>query len=203
MKKEFILLKTEYFEWFTKMLLNSHSHINSDQLKVKISMASFQFSGGIASLELECREKFCEDFKKMYINDDNLADLKLETKDGMLLSAHKFVLAARSPVLRAMIMEEVKKEGFTGTLKMSRINAKPMMTILHWIYTGEIREEVGLCMDEVVEAVLSFELGDMFKMLDKEMITVCNPENMMSLFQVAKRNGMPTAMVKLSSFVKT
>lgn len=45
----------------------------------------------------------------MYGAEENFSDLKLETKDNMTLSAHRFILAARSPVFRKMIEKEQTK----------------------------------------------------------------------------------------------
>ncbi|ODM87363.1 Rabankyrin-5 [Orchesella cincta] len=143
-----------------------------------------------------------ENLKKMYVDQDNFSDLKLETKDGMVTSAHKFILAARSPVLKALILEETSKDSFSGTIKIPDFNAKSILAILHWIYTGELSDRTGFLIDEVVIAAKKYQLTEMLTLLDKEMIKICNTGNMFQLFDAAKQNGLTNAMKQVSEFIK-
>lgn len=95
----------------------------------------------------------------------------------------------------------MKIENFNGKIKI-KINGKPLTVILHWIYTGELHENSGNVMEEVVDAAISFELTQLMKILDKKLVTICNEENMFRLYQVAKKNGMPQAMDDITVFIR-
>lgn len=149
----------------------------------------------------EAEESLIYDLKSMFVADENYADIKLESKDHMTLDAHKFILAARSQYLRKCIEDAIKVENFNGTMKMN-INGKPLVVILHWMYTGELHENSGNVMEEVVDAAILFELTHLMKLLDKKFISICSKENMFRLYQVAQKNGMPNALDDITVYIR-
>lgn len=106
----------------------------------------------------EAEVSMMDHLKRMYVAGNNFSDLKLESKDNMMLSAHKFQLAARSPYFRRVIEEAVNRDEFDGILKIEEVNGKPLMMILHWVYTGELEGNAGRFMEELVDAAIKFEL---------------------------------------------
>lgn len=50
------------------------------------------------------------DLKVMYTSEDNLLDLKLELKNNLTSSAHKFIMCARSDVLKDLILTDTSKD---------------------------------------------------------------------------------------------
>ncbi|KAJ6645666.1 hypothetical protein Bhyg_00873 [Pseudolycoriella hygida] len=153
------------------------------------------------TLSSEAEDSMANDIRNMCDVHDNYADLKLESKDHMTLDVHKFMLAARSRYLRKCIDDAIKAETFNGTIKMN-INGKPLVAILHWIYSGELHENASNVMEEVVDAAILFELTGLMKLLDNKVITICNKANMFRLYQVAQKNGMPNAMDDISAFIR-
>ncbi len=134
--------------------------------------------------------------------DDNYPDLKLETKDNSTLSAHKFIVAARSVVLRKLIDGHVKKSIYDGTIKIADINEKPLVIILHWMHTSELHGNADLVMEQLVKASMEYQLTDLLKMLDEQLIKICNPDNMFQLHQVAKKYAMPTAIRETAAYIR-
>ncbi|XP_037042075.1 uncharacterized protein LOC119078594 [Bradysia coprophila] len=149
----------------------------------------------------ETEGTLAHDLKNMFVAHENYADLKLESKDNMTLDAHKFILASRSPYMRKCIDDAMKTENFNGTIKMN-MNGKPLVTILHWMYTAELHENASNVMEEVVDAAVLFELTQLMKLLDRKVITICNKDNMFRLYQVAQKNGMPNAMDDISAYIR-
>jgi len=143
-----------------------------------------------------------QDLKCMFECQDNFSDLKLETKDGVETNTHKFIVAARSPVLKKIIETECAKESFNGIIQITDFNAKPIIAILHWMYSGRLSDRTGNVIEEVVVAAKKYQLTDMMRQLDKEMITICNTGNMFQLFEAARLNHLPIAMVQISAFIK-
>ncbi len=152
-------------------------------------------------LASEAEDSFIHNLKNLFIAHENYADLKLESKDHMTLDAHKFIVAARSRVLQKCIDDAMKMENFNGTMRLD-VNGKPLVVILHWMYTGELHENSGNVMEEVVDAAIQFELTHLMKLLDGELIDICNKENMFRLYQVAQKNGMPNAMDKIALYIR-
>lgn len=173
------------------------------------TVASVETGNAVASVETavgesllaEAEESLISDLKNMFVAYENYTDLKLESSDHMTLDAHKFILAARSQYLRKCIEDAVKTENFNGTMKIN-INGKPLVVILHWMYTGELHENAGNVMEEVVAAAILFELTHLMKILDRKLVTICNKENMFRLYQVAQKNGMPNAMDQISVYIR-
>ncbi|CAL8071339.1 unnamed protein product [Orchesella dallaii] len=143
-----------------------------------------------------------QNLKDMLNSHEFFSDLKLQTKDGVETSTHKFIVAARSPVLKEIIEKESAKESFNGTVKIPDFNAKPIIAILHWMYSGRLNDTTGNVIEDVVVAAKKYQLTDMMKQLDKEMITVCNTGNMFQLFEAARQNHLPIAILQISAFIK-
>ncbi|CAL8071338.1 unnamed protein product [Orchesella dallaii] len=144
-----------------------------------------------------------QDLKDMFHHSHEIfSDLKLETKDGVETSTHMFIVAARSPVLKEIIEKESAKESFNGTIKILDFNAKPIIAILHWMYSGRLSDQAGNVIEEVVVAAKKYQLTALMKQLDKEMITICNTGNMFQLFETARKNHLPIALLQISAFIK-
>lgn len=103
----------------------------------------------------------------MFNSEENMADLTLEMKDGLLLSAHKFILCARSPVLKILILQEMKKKEFAGVIQISNVNSKPMLAILHWMYTDELTDKGSNFDGEIAEAAKYFGLQNLVECLKR------------------------------------
>ncbi|ODM93125.1 Protein maternal effect lethal 26 [Orchesella cincta] len=139
-----------------------------------------------------------QDLRKMLADPNNFSDVVLETKDGMAISAHKFILAARSIVMKQLLQEE----SFGGTISMD-FDVNPIRILLQWMYTGKLTSEAtGPVIEEVVLAAEKYELVEMLKQLDKEMISACNIGNMFKLLEIAKKNGMSGATEQITAYIK-
>jgi len=112
------------------------------------------------------------------------------------------MVIARSPVLKALILDNISKEDFSETIQIPDFNAKAIIAVLHWIYSGELSDRTANLIHEVVVAAKRYELYEMLTLLDNEMINICNTENMFQLFDAAKQNNLTNAMVQLSEFIK-
>lgn len=145
------------------------------------------------------------DMKSMFLSqDENYADLKLEMEDGITLWGHRFVLAARSTFLRDLIESSSRQNDFNGTVKVEGIGSKAMLPIRHWMYCDEFPEfgSNNSNIEEIVNAAVKLELKDLLRILDGKMVTVCKPENMFQLYELAKRNRMLKAVEDVSKFIK-
>jgi len=148
--------------------------------------------------------QFDHAFEWMYNQEESYPDLKLESKDGMIINAHKFVLAARSSQFRSLIEGQTKQNDFRGILKVPDLYAKPLMVILKWIYTGKLVMEgfeQGV-LKEVIFNSAKYGLPQLLRLCEDEMIKICNAENMLDLIKIAKFYGMPLATKSISAFIR-
>lgn len=188
------------------------------ELRIKISVTPVFVSEGWTApsqtnnLDRSPTSSLVRDLKSMFLSEldceDNFTDLSLEFDDGVILSGHKFIFAARSPHLRTLIESSAKQNDFNGTVKLSGVKSKAMLVIRHWLYCDELPEDdnddrsLMNVLEEVVNGAIKLELPDLVKVLDKKLIKVCNRGNMLQLYQLAKQNGMVNATEDISKFIK-
>jgi len=103
-----------------------------------------------------------------------------------------------------VLKQILQEESFAGSLQLD-FDVTPMRIILQWVYTGKLTGEAvenGTEIEQVVLAAEKYQLTEMLKLLDKEMITACNTGNMFQLFEIAKKNEMRGAMDQITAFIK-
>lgn len=79
-------------------------------------------------------KKLAEDLSELCTSDEN-SDVTLKIDDETI-SAHKAILAARSPVFAAMFENEMSEKK-TGIVNISDCDLEPFNVFLVYIYTGE------------------------------------------------------------------
>jgi speckle-type POZ protein len=84
--------------------------------------------------------------------EDTLADF-----EGEVLSCHKFILAARSPVFYAMLSNDMKeaKQGFAD---VADFDSKIMREVLRYIYSNQV-EELKEIASELILAAEKYEVN--------------------------------------------
>ncbi|CAL8098400.1 unnamed protein product [Orchesella dallaii] len=175
----------------------AQGNTNERNLAAAVATSPTSISTPTSSPDVDV-DALAQDIMKMLMDENNFADMVLETKDGMDINAHKFILAARSPVMKQIIQDEA----FEGTIQLD-FDINPTRIILRWMYTGKLgNEPIGEVVEDVVLAAEKYQLSEMLKALDKEMISACNPSNMFQLFEIAKKNEMRIAMDQITAFIK-
>ena len=86
-----------------------------------------------ASSEFSLNE-LVQDIEKIYFNKDH-SDVIIECGEEKF-ECHKNILAARSPVFKAMF-EANMKEANSGTVEIDGIEPNVLSEMLHFIYTGK------------------------------------------------------------------
>ncbi|XP_023314034.1 protein roadkill-like [Trichogramma pretiosum] len=71
--------------------------------------------------------------------DENLADIKLQTAEIKEIPAHRVVLAAASPVFKAMFSHDML-ENKSQSVDMTDINYEAAVEMLRYIYTGSVKD---------------------------------------------------------------
>ncbi|CAL8097880.1 unnamed protein product [Orchesella dallaii] len=142
------------------------------------------------------------DFMLMLRNEENYSDIKLETKERFIVNAHKFILAARSPVFRAQIEKRMKMNDYNGVISVD-MDIKTLEVVVTWMYSGEFHENPEIKLEDVLRAAVVYELKELLDILDKKMIQICTVENMLHLMQTAKTFKLSEASKNIAEFIKT
>lgn len=53
---------------------------------------------------------------------------------------------------------------------IDNVSGRSLLAVVHWMYTGELMEDVGVdivILEEMIQAVRKFEMGDLLKVLEK------------------------------------
>lgn len=157
--------------------------------------------GSNPSIGAKAEASLSQDLKKMFADAHSFADIEVETTDHRILNAHKCILAARSTFFRKRIEEAVGKSDFNGIIRIN-ISSKPLVAILHWLYTEELHPDADAVMEEIVDAAIMFDLPQLVKVLDRKLIDICTVQNMLRLCQVAQKNKMPHATEDISRYIR-
>jgi speckle-type POZ protein len=129
-------------------------------------------------------ENFVTDIHAMFENED-LVDFKLKTNDNEVLSAHKVILAARSPVFYGMVTSEMK-EAKEGVAEVPDFDSKIMKEVLRFIYCNEVEnlEEIA---DELIVAADKYQIEQLKSLCIENLIEETDAENVCQMILLSQR----------------
>ncbi|KAJ3685868.1 hypothetical protein LUZ61_015032 [Rhynchospora tenuis] len=90
----------------------------------------------------DCSGGLCDDIKKLWGKLDSF-DVTFEV-EGEKINAHKFILAARSPVFKAELFGSMK-EAKSSCIKIHDMKFKVFMSLLRFIYTDDYEDRALKC----------------------------------------------------------
>jgi speckle-type POZ protein len=120
------------------------------------------------------KDLFVSDIACM-LDDEILADFSLESSDGEVLKAHKFILAARSPVLFAMVTSDMK-EAQERIAMILDFNAKVLKELLRFIYSGVV-ENLDEIARKLIYAAEKYQFEDLKQMCIASIVSSMTKES--------------------------
>ncbi|KAG5670636.1 hypothetical protein PVAND_000884 [Polypedilum vanderplanki] len=114
---------------------------------------------------------FTQDFKTLMENEE-LKDITIKTELEEF-KAHKFVLAARSPVFADIIKENVNAE----YLNLLDISSDVFRVILDFIYTDELSENIDINLIELLIASERLKIENLKNVAEEKLMDEINSEN--------------------------
>lgn len=117
------------------------------------------------------------DFKKMLEN-EALSDFQLETSDGVVLKAHKVILAARSPVFFTMLTTDME-EKLKGSANVPDFNSIVMKEILSFIYCNEVNNLDDIVFD-LIYAAEKYQIKELKKLCLQHIASMLHVENVVN-----------------------
>ena len=143
--------------------------------------------------------------------DEDLTDMKIKC-GGEEFPCHKLILSARSPVFKAMFQAKMK-ESETMTVEIKDIEPAVVTEILHFIYTGGIKEEAFEQFgEELLAAADKYELDSLKDICeDKLSYYILDSSNAVRFLLLGDRFQAPmlrekslrTVAINMASIVKT
>ena len=132
--------------------------------------------------------------------DKNLTDFKLKCSDDEVLTCHKVILAARSPVFYAMMSIDMK-EAQQGFAEVPDFDSKLMEQVLHFIYCNKVinLEELSY---QLIFAAEKYELKELKRMCIEHIIKNLKIENVTESLIISNRiSGSDKMFTKCADFV--
>ncbi|KAJ8901705.1 hypothetical protein NDN08_003911 [Rhodosorus marinus] len=97
--------------------------------------------------ELKSLSSLVSELEKM-VDNESMSDVKLVCDDDSTISAHGFVLAARSLYFRSVLSNGIEKDGVTN-LKVGGVSRELLLEFLQYLYTGRLPHLEDVCIEMI------------------------------------------------------
>lgn len=118
-----------------------------------------------------------EDISRTFNEGLQHTDVTLISSSGDKIPCHKFMLAARSPVFKAMFSLKLSKENTTGRIEIVDFSTKALEAMVKYIYTEEIEEKDTSIALELLALSDKYDLAKSRFMLSKKLVELVDVEN--------------------------
>ena len=102
---------------------------------------------------------WCCEVLKSLLQDPSTQDVMFVTSDGGSVSGHKAILAASSPVFRAMFNDNVHTSG-EMEIPLPAVDTETFISLLSYIYTGKVTVNSATCLD-ILAAAMHFKIASL------------------------------------------
>ncbi|XP_014238056.1 speckle-type POZ protein-like [Trichogramma pretiosum] len=133
--------------------------------------------------------------------DENLADIKLRTASTKEIPAHRLMLAAASPVFKAMFSHDML-ENKSQSVDINDISYEAALEMLRYIYTGVVNIQEFSLSAEVLAAAEKYQLGGLKDECEKILISTLSAENAIEAIMIANKYNMSRLKKKSVEYVK-
>jgi speckle-type POZ protein len=124
--------------------------------------------------ESSASDTFVTEVARM-LDDELLVDFSIKSSDGEVLKAHKFILAARSPVFFTMLTSEMK-EARESIVTVPDCNAEVLKALLSFIYSGNVKN-IDETARELIYAAEKYQLKVLKEMCIESIVTSMTKDN--------------------------
>ncbi|KAL7303331.1 hypothetical protein TKK_0004520 [Trichogramma kaykai] len=132
--------------------------------------------------------------------DENLA-IKLQTAEIIEIPAHRVVLAAASPVFKAMFSHDML-ENKRQSVDMTDINYEAAVEMLRYIYTGSVKTQEFSLTTKVLAAADKYEIEGLKEECEKILMSAVSTENVIEAIMMSNKYNTNKLKIKAVDFVK-
>jgi len=123
------------------------------------------------------RKKLCDDLGQVLANKEfSFSDIQLNCQEKVF-PCHQFILAARSPVFKAMLQADMKEKQ-TKEIFIEDFNSKTVAEMLYFMYTGDISlDDMGDVASDLLRVAAKYQLDDLKEMCEEKLVSNLSVEN--------------------------
>eukprot|EP01083_Nonionella_stella_P190952 707115_1 len=105
----------------------------------------------------------------LYVNKD-LSDVTFEVGEEQTeLVAHRLVLAARSPVFKAMFFGGMRESQLSETVVIDDVSPAAFEFILRYIYTGNVKDPSDTDLVSIIYAAEKYQMADIVQKCEQRL----------------------------------
>ena len=149
---------------------------------------------------LDMTKHLLKDFTGALLNCDAFRDVKIRVSNEEF-SAHKCILAARSPVLHKMLETDSFKEGQEDIINISDLRSAVFKEMLYFIYTGHLSLQAKTMANDLMVAANIYEMPDLIKLCGEEFLPKLTKENASKMLKFAVLHNDNFMLGKILNFV--
>ncbi|XP_014238054.1 speckle-type POZ protein-like [Trichogramma pretiosum] len=139
-------------------------------------------------------------FDWIFLN-ENLSDVTLRTASGIKIPAHRVVLAAASPVFRAMFSHDMM-ENQSQSVDMADIGYEAAVEMLQYIYTGSVKTQEFSLTAKVLAAAEKYQLEKLKSECERILVANLTTENAIEALKIADTFGTSHLKREAVDFVR-
>ncbi len=136
----------------------------------------------------EIESRLVADVEEYMIHDDSAnkhCDLELRCQEG-IIKCHKFMLSARSPVLR-MILNSDSKEAKTGVIEIKDSNPVSLRQFVNFLYSEEVEKDTDINnLAALLHLADKYDVGSLTKACCQRLQSKMDKENASDILRLAR-----------------
>lgn len=134
------------------------------------------------------------------IDDEQFTDFKLKCNDGEVLTCHKFMLVARSPVIYQMLSTDLKEDQ-KGLAEVPDFDSAVMKQVLRFLYCDKI-ENLDQISYRLIFAAEKYQLKELTQMCIQNIIENLTFQNVIDSLIVSGRvTGFDSFFTECADFI--
>ncbi|KAL7286216.1 hypothetical protein TKK_0019512 [Trichogramma kaykai] len=134
--------------------------------------------------------------------DESLSDVKLRTAGGKEIPAHRVVLAAASPVFKAMFSHDML-ENKSQSVDMIDVSFETVVEFLRYIYTGRIKNNEITLSIELLTTSEKYQLELLKNACEKILSSTLSTENSLEMLKISDTYSANHLKKETVDFIKS
>ncbi|KAL7298422.1 hypothetical protein TKK_0008213 [Trichogramma kaykai] len=216
----FLKLPSRYYANYTKVS-KSYSENQTFEVCSKLMNVWFRIKGGMSArcelkFDAEKTENSTEIYESLDANkglgpkfnfdwiflDEGLSDVKLLTASGKEIPAHKVVLAAASPVFKAMFVRRDTLENKCQSVDVVDVSHVAAVEMLRYIYRGSVETQEFSATAELLAAADKYQLEELRNKCENVLCANLTAENAIEALQIADAYNAKHLKKEAVDFIK-
>lgn len=147
------------------------------------------------------RDKLAKDLLTI-LEDEKYSDITIVIGEHEI-RAHKYILAARSPVFESLLMDNstLNNTGNSSVIEIKDIKPKIFRKLLQYIYTGKMDDIDSTMAKELLVAAIKYDLNELKATCEEILYNGINTENAIEILELADQYNIPKLELLANKFI--